>query len=314
MLSRTLDTKSHLEAPLLVSFMQHKGVPWPPCSASSPCSLCWPSWSRCCSADRRLPCPSGWALWRARPIDGVWSDCWSGLTAAVTSTQSGALGRGVLLAGPLFGLCLLLGVVAGELRVMAPAGARRSAALEVRSGRDYVPRRLTAAVGGATALLIGLLAFTGAIGSADDLGRAGRSLTRACSDVSGQSRGPWPGSFYAWPLAAVVLVGVVVAGVALVSVTRRPRQGEASSLDDALRRQVSTGVIAAVGLIVTVPLVGVGTFAASGLLRICAAPTTWTVVGTLLLAVVPLALVLGVWCAAVLVMYGRVRPAEAARS
>ena len=75
-----------------------------------------------------------------------------------------------------------------------------------------------------------------AIGSADDLGRAGRSLTRACSALAVEGRGPWPGSFYAWPLIAVVLIGLVVAGVALLSVTRRPRQGEDSVLDDALRR------------------------------------------------------------------------------
>jgi len=233
-----------------------------------------------------------------------------GLAAAATSVLSGALGRGVLLAGPLFGLCVLLGVVAGELGVRAPADARRSVTLEVRRPSDYLPRLLTSAVGVATVLLSGLLAFTSAIGSSDDLGRAGRSLTRACSDFSVQGRGPWPGSFYAWPLAAVILVGLVVAGVALASVTRRPRQGEDPSLDDALRRQVATGVITAVGLLVTVPLVGVGTVAAAGLLQICAAPTAWTVVGTLLLAVVPLALALGFWCAAVLLAPGRVRAAE----
>lgn len=236
-----------------------------------------------------------------------------GLVVAATSAQSGALGRGVLLAGPLFGLCVLLGVVAGEMGVRAPAGARRSAALEVRSGRDYLPRWLTYAVGVATALLIVLLGFTSVIGSADDLGRAGRSLTRACSDLSREGRGPWPGSFYAWPLAVVVLVGLAVAGVALASVTRRPRQGEDPGLDDALRRQVATGVIAAVGLLVTVPLVGVGSVAAAGLLQICAAPVAWTVVGTLLIAVVPLALGLGIWCAGVLVVPGRVQAAEPAR-
>jgi len=236
-----------------------------------------------------------------------------GLAAAATATQSGALGRGLLLAGPVFGLCVLLGVVAGELGVRAPANARRSVTLEVRSPRNYLPQMLTSSVGAATLLLGGLLAFTSAIGSADDLGRAGRSLTRACSDLSAQSRGPWPGSFYAWPLAVVVLVGLVVAGIALASVTRRPRQGEDPGLDDALRRQVATGVIAAVGLLVTVPLVGVGAVAAPGLLQICAAPAAWTAIGAMLLAVIPLALALGIWCGAVLFVPGRVRTAEPAR-
>lgn len=237
-----------------------------------------------------------------------------GLAAAAASAQSGALGRGLLLAGPLFGLCVLLGVVAGELGVRAPAGARRSASVQVRRVRDYLPWPLLSTVVAALVLLLALLAFTSAIGSADDLGRAGRSLTRACSALAGEGRGPWPGSFYAWPLVAVVLIGLVMAGVALLSVTRRPRQGEDSVLDDALRCEVVTGVVAAIGLLVTVPLVGVGVVAAPGLLQICAAPTAWTVVGTLLLAVVPLALVLGLWCMAVLATPGRVRQAEPVRS
>ncbi len=236
-----------------------------------------------------------------------------GLTVAATAGQSGALGRGLLLAGPLFSLCVLLGVVAGELGVRAPADARRSATLEVRSARSYVPRALTWAVGAAAVLLGGLLAFTTAIGSADDLGRAGRSLARACSDVSAESRSPWPGSFYAWPVVVVVLLGLVLASIAIASVTRRPRQGENLAVDEAMRRQVATGVIAAVGLLVTVPLVGVGTVAASGLLQICAAPSAWTAIGTFLIGVVPLALALGVWCGVVLVVPGRVRAAEPAR-
>jgi len=236
-----------------------------------------------------------------------------GLVAAALATQAGALGRGLLLAGPLFGLGALLGVVAGERAVRAPADARRSVTLEVRSSRDYLPRALSSAVGVATALLVGLLSFTSAIGSADDLGRAGRSLTRACSDFSAEVRGPWPGSYYAVPLAAVVLVGLVLAGIALASVTRRPRQGEDRAVDDAMRRQVASGVVAAVGLLVTIPLVGVGIIAASGLLQMCAAPRAWTVIGALVLPALPLATALGVWCAAVLVSPGRVRTAEASR-
>ncbi len=236
-----------------------------------------------------------------------------GLAVAVTSAQSGALGRGVLLAGPLLSLCVLLGVVAGELGVRAPADARRSVTLEVRSLRDYLPRALTSSVAAAALLLGALLTFTSAIGSADDLGRAGRWLARACSDVQSEGRGPWPGSFYALPLAPVLLVGLVVAGVGLNGLTRRPRQGEDPAVDDALRRHMATTVMAAVGLLVTVPLVGVGVLAAAGLLQVCAAPVAWTVVGTLLLAVVPLALALGLWCAALLLSPARVLTVDAAQ-
>lgn len=237
-----------------------------------------------------------------------------GLVAAVTTALGGALGRGLMLAVPLFGLCALLGVIAGERGVRAPAGARRSVTLEVRSPRDYLPLILSSAVGVATVALGALLVFTSATGSADDLGRAGRALNRACSATSAQGRGPWPGIFYAWPLAAVVVIGLAVAAIALGSVTSRPRQAEDLAVDDALRRQAATGVIAAVGLLVTVPLAAVSVVAAPGLLQICAAPAAWTVIGVVLLAVAPLALALGCWCAVVLIGSGRVNTAEPARS
>ena len=232
-----------------------------------------------------------------------------GLVAAAWSASSSALGRGLLLAVPLLCLCVLLGVVVGELGVRPTATDRRSAALEVRRARSYLPRFLTPLVAAATLLLGALLVFASAVGSADDLGRAGRALTRACSAVSGQSSGPWPGTFYALPLGAVVVSGVLVAAVALTSITRRPRQGEDPEVDDELRRHAARGVVAAVGLLVTVPLVGTGLLAASQLLRICAAPPAWTAVGWTLVLVVPLALGLGTWCAALLLVPGTVRTA-----
>ena len=236
-----------------------------------------------------------------------------GLLAAGTSAQSGALGRGLVLAVPLLCLCVLLGVVAGELRVRPPAPDVRSAALEVRSGRQYLPPVLTALVAAATVVLGGLLAFTSAIAAADDLGRPGRALARACSAVSAEIRSPWPGSFYALPLAVVVVAGLALAAVALVSVARRPRQGEDPLLDDALRRQAATAVVAAVGLLVTVPLVGTGVLAAAGLLQVCAAPAGWTATGSALLVIVPLAVALGAWCAVQLLVPGRLRGPEPAQ-
>jgi hypothetical protein len=232
-----------------------------------------------------------------------------GLVAAAWSVSSGALGRGLLLAVPLLCLCVLLGVVVGELGVRPPPTDRRSAALEVRRAGTYLPRVLTPLVAAATLSLGALLSFASAVGSADDLGRAGRALSRACSAVSAESSGPWPGSFYALPLGAVVVSGLVVAAVALTSITRRPRQGEDPEVDDQLRQHAARGVVAAVGLLVTVPLVGTGLLAAGQLLRICAAPPAWTAVGWTLVLVVPLALALGTWCAALLVVPGTVRTA-----
>ena len=181
-----------------------------------------------------------------------------------------------MLAVPLCALCVLAGVVLGELRVAAPQGPVRSATLEVRRVRDYLPRRLTATVGTATALLLVVLALTTATGSADDLGRAGRSFARRCSAVTGGATGPWPGSFYALPLGAVVVMGLVLAGFALRRVVRRPRQGEDAIVDDALRRQAAEAVVAACGLLVALPFAGVSLLTAAALHNhVCPPAGSW---------------------------------------
>ena len=101
----------------------------------------------------------------------------AGVAVAVLSATNGSLGRGVMLAGPLLALCVLLGVVVGELRVTAPPAGERTALLEVRRVRDYLPRRLAGTVLTAVVLLTWLLVTTTAMGSTDDMGRAGRSLS-----------------------------------------------------------------------------------------------------------------------------------------
>src|SRR3954469_17080681 len=88
----------------------------------------------------------------------------TGIVVAIASIQLGALGRGLLLAVPLCALCVLAGVVVGEVRISAPAGPVRTADLQVRRVRTYLPRRLSTAVGAATALLVVVLALTTATG------------------------------------------------------------------------------------------------------------------------------------------------------
>ena len=135
-----------------------------------------------------------------------------GIGVGIVAAQLDVLGRGLMLAVPLCALCILVGVVIGELRITAPRGPVRSAGLEVRRIRDYLPRRLTRVVAAATVLLVLVLGMTTAAGSPDDLGRAGRTLARQCSALVGTAVGPWPGSFYTAPLATVVLAGLVLAG------------------------------------------------------------------------------------------------------
>jgi hypothetical protein len=210
-----------------------------------------------------------------------WAGVTVGLLVGVVAAQLGDLGVGLLLAAPLFGLCTLVGVLAGELTVRPPHGPTRTATVEVRRIRDYLPRHLSRAVAVAGGVLLVLLAATTAAGSPDDMGRPGRSLTRQCTADMFESRGPWPGSFYTGGLAVVVLAGLLLAYLALRAIVRRPRPGSPGDLavDDALRRRAGYVVTGAVGVLIALPLAGVSLTAASGLLGTSCAPMWWTIAG-----------------------------------
>lgn len=227
-----------------------------------------------------------------------------GLGVAAAALRTGSLGRGVMLAAPLFAVCVLTGVVVGELRVTAPSGPTRSASLELRRLRDYLPVRLGAVVTAAGGLLAVVLALTTAAAAPDDLGRAGRSLFRQCTSLSSESGGPWPGSFYSVPLAVTVGAGVLLAAVALHLVVRRPRQAEDPAADDALRRQAAEAVTAAAGLLVAVPFAGISVVAGLQLLGTSCRPVGWTAAAVVLLVLTPLLVALACWCVTVLAAPG----------
>jgi hypothetical protein len=179
-----------------------------------------------------------------------WAGVTIGLIVGVIAARSGDLGTGLLLAAPLFGLCTLIGVLAGELTVRPPRGPTRTAAVEVRRVDDYLPHRLSRVVAAAGGILLALLTATAAAGSPDDMGRPGRSLARQCTSDTFESHGPWPGMFYAGQLAVVVLVGLLMAYVAVHVIVRRPRSGGAGDLagDDAQRRRAARTVTGAAGI------------------------------------------------------------------
>jgi hypothetical protein len=180
------------------------------------------------------------------------------------------LGLGLMLAVPAFSLCLLAGVLMGEL-VTAPAlGPTRTAALEVRTARRYLPRAMTGWVAGLLIALVALLTATTLAASADNLGRAGRSLSRACSSDHSASAGPWPGSYYSLPMAAVVILGLGAAALVVRTVARRHRHGsdpDQVAADDHARRLSARIVTAACGILVATPLAGSALVAGAELLR-----------------------------------------------
>lgn len=226
----------------------------------------------------------------------------SGLAAGGATAGSGALGRGLLLAAPVFGLCVLAGVVAGETSVRSPGGPTRIAALEIRRVRDYLPRGLAGAVTAAAAALLALLTATTVTGAPDDLGRPGRVLLLRCGP-SLQSHSPWPGSFYSVPLTAVLVAGLIAAGAALRAVVRRPRTGAdqgAVAADDILRQRSARAITGACGILVALPLAGTCLVTAGALLSFSCRPAWWTWAGWALLALLPATLALMGWCAFVL--------------
>jgi hypothetical protein len=140
-----------------------------------------------------------WSPWSRRPVelDPARHDAllaghrkavawrWAGLVlgvvvASVTAVtvSAGLYNLGAMLSPTVFGLCVMGGVVVGELSKIPRRQGIRTAALETRTVGDYLPRRLSGVVAASAVGLGALLVTTTLMGSADDQGRAGRSLIR----------------------------------------------------------------------------------------------------------------------------------------
>ncbi|MEZ5407051.1 MAG: hypothetical protein R2761_03435 [Acidimicrobiales bacterium] len=264
-----------------------------------------------------------------RVVRWSWGGLALGLAAAVALSRWDRLGRGLLLAAPVLGLAVLAGTLGGELAVTGPTGGTRRAGLRARRVGDYLPRRPSALVVLAIVALVATAVGAILAGSDDDLGRAGRALTTSCSPDTSSSRGPWPGWFYSGPLLAVVAVGLALAAVALRTVVNRPRltvapvavpvsedaeggDAEALALDDALRRWSARRVVAAVAMLVALPLLGTASVAAVALAGADCLPAGGQVAVAALGLVAPLAAVLLGWSAQSLLMPAGLRAGSGA--
>jgi hypothetical protein len=221
------------------------------------------------------------------------------------------LGLGLAVTAPALALCILLGVLAGELSGYTSRGPARSATLSARSVRSYLPSVATRWTAGLTVVLAGLLTATTATGSPDDQGRAGRSLTVLCGggvgELSSSSYGPWPGLFYSAPIGGGTLAGLIAGGVVLHRIAHRPRPGaEVEGPDDALRRRSSRMVMSAAGLLVATSLTGAALFAGSAMINVDCAPVWLTALGWLTLATAALGFVSAAGFASVLLIPGRI--------
>ena len=167
-----------------------------------------------------------------------------------------------------FGLCVLLATALGEtvVRPTPPRGSPLGLAVH-RAGCATTahgsPPGLVAAM---LVVSVATMLFTTLTASYDEgTDGYGRQVSCSTTDLA-SSRGPYPGSYYTLPLAMVLLVVLLVAGVAARQVVQRPRGMAQSDLDDdALRRRSLDVIVSATGLAVSAPLVGVALFAGSGL-------------------------------------------------
>ncbi|WP_267244818.1 hypothetical protein [Streptomyces sp. PR69] len=156
----------------------------------------------------------------------------------------------LLYAFPVFGLCVMTGVLASDA-VAAPAHGRmrRTASVTPRRIRDCLPRSLTASIAAQAVVLLLLLAFAAATATADADGRPGRALAVQCP-AGDQLLSPWPGPSYAWPGLGGLVLGTAVCALLLRRVTARPAA-------DGQRRIRARAAIGAWGVLVCAPLFAV---------------------------------------------------------
>lgn len=236
----------------------------------------------------------------SRALAWRWAGILLGGFAAYVAMTSGTLGRGVLLAAPVFGVCAVGGTLLGELTTLPAAGNVRRAELRVRRVRDYLPTWLSRIVAAGAGVLAVLATVTTAVASRDDMGRPGRYLFCA----AGAGAGAWPGSFYTLPVAVTVIAGLVLTGLSLRRVVRRPRPAASADADDALRRRSAEVVTAATGILVLVPLMGIALTAGVALhsLADSCGQGWWSAAGGMLEVVATVAFLGAVLCLAVLLL------------
>ena len=275
-----------------------------------------------------------WSPWSRRPLelDSSRHDAvlavhrkavgwrWAGLgmgvvVAMVTAVtvSAGLHNLGAMLSPTVFGLCVMAGVVVGELSKIPRRQGVRTAVLATRTVGGYLPRRLSGVVAASALGLGALLVTTTLMGSADDQGRAGRFLSRQCTPEVGGAPGPWPGSFYSGPLSIAVVVGLLGAAIALRIIVLRPRSGSDPDLvaaDDVLRRRSAEAVVAATGVMIAASLSGVAFVAGLQLHRIACPPILWTIFSLALVGTGALMLLLTAWCLALLLVGRRFSPVD----
>ncbi len=203
----------------------------------------------------------------------------AGVAVFIVVANLSRLGRGLFLAPAAAGAVLVLAVMIGQQLAYGSARTTGVAGVEHRRIRDYLPRSLTVAVVLFLAVLAASAAWTTLAASPDDFGLYRAFAVTGTEIIAtetgghevvtvGSRRGPFPGAFYTSMLALGLPIVLVLGAIGLWLTARRPRNGADPGLvpaDDALRRQTAEGIMAAVGLAVSISLLGVAVGAAISL-------------------------------------------------
>lgn len=229
----------------------------------------------------------------ATRLTGVLGGVVAALVLAGTSFRHGT---GTLMAPAAFGLIVVICVGAGEALVRPQRPAHlRTASLQARRLTAYTPRWTGLATLTSLAMLTVTLIFTTATATSSGTGGS-RELTCHGSDFF-TMRGPYPGSYYSAPLAAVVAVIVLLAALAARQAVRRPRGRLATADDDVLRHRSVTAIVAATGLAVSLTQAAIAASAGGELLNLGTCAPGWaSPAATALMISAVLALGIGVWC------------------
>jgi hypothetical protein len=214
----------------------------------------------------------------------------AGLICAGLSAITG-LRLALLVGAPLFAICVLIGVLAGELTAPVPRPAVRVAVLARRRQRDYVPVLPAIILSAFGACLVLLLAATA--GDVFDTGQPGARCLINLVYVSGPA--PQPESSASLPTLAIVVAGSVLAAWALRTVVRRPQaadDGPARAGDEVLRANSAQAVLAGWGVLVTATLAGAAAVTAANLDNAACQPA-WAWVAVDLLQLLALAALCG---------------------
>ncbi len=190
----------------------------------------------------------------------------AGLLVAAQVYQRGSYGVGPMLAPAAFGLCVVLATALGEtvVRPRRPAGVR-TASLTPRRIADYLPRITSVLVAAMLAITTATVVLT-TVTASRDAGTGSMRALRCETASSGSSHTPYPGSYYTLPLALLLVAVLLVAVLAARQVVRRPR-GMAGTIlgDDVLRRRSLDVIVAATGVAIGAPLVGIALTAGSAM-------------------------------------------------